>query len=247
MIESHRHSKLIHLQSVYPNLAADKLARLFPLYQTDDVDLVVNWQSEDGTSLGQTFVVGLHMGSQQAAWVPSAKWKGRRTYLEASEREKQSLISGFLKNRHIREECPIRAIMTADELVLKPLSDAELDVAFQIINSSWSKSFHLRLELLNPGDDDAYVLFTSHNDIDTICREPRFSWLGQGSMEIHVAPGESCGLSCRAMFSAEGIYDLSRWRLTASIISDQNAEVYTITPSANFLVRVIRGADGLLQ
>jgi hypothetical protein len=151
LTETHRQHKLTHLSNIYPNVPKDKLAKMLALYQTDEIDLALTWTAMNGTVRGEHYIVCQHLSAQQIAWVPSAKWKGRRTYVESSEREKQTLISSFLKNRHIREECPVRAIMKLGD---GPI-DGVLDVSIELDNSSWSKSFSYKLELLDPSELDS--------------------------------------------------------------------------------------------
>ena len=93
-----------------------RLPELFTLYGSNDLDLICFWEIPGSTRKGHHHIVGIFLGVQQPPLQPSAGQKnlGRALFAQ-TEREKTALLNNLLRNRHLREENPVKAVVELDD------------------------------------------------------------------------------------------------------------------------------------
>lgn len=54
-----------HLVNVFSAVPVSKLKDLFPLYTSNDLDLVCQWRSVNKKLIGHHYIIGIHLGISQ--------------------------------------------------------------------------------------------------------------------------------------------------------------------------------------
>ncbi|KAJ3156284.1 Trafficking protein particle complex 8 [Geranomyces michiganensis] len=235
--------RLAHLQALYPGLVPTQLHELFTFYFTDDVDLSMVWEAPGGRS-GHQYVMGINLGMQaplqslQAGLEPlaaAAKASAGKALFETTVREKRALIASLLKSRG-RDVGPMRVILTSD-LERRHNFGAQnapcmVPVTIRIRNTSWSSvvDYTLRIIVPPPSEDDKGGATTS-----TLGRAPSpvhlqpqtpfdaaggegYFFLGATTATGSLRPEEEASVDFTACFPRPGVYDVSRWKMTVTIV-----------------------------
>lgn len=153
--------RINHLQMVYSAIPVQKLPSLFALYGSNDVDLIVHWKFFDSQVGGQYFVTGLNLGVQQNPIQMSLfnNKKIGRVLFSQTAKEKTALANNLLRNRHIREENPVKLALVIPENIghdFKAKRSLIFPVGVRLKNNSWNKEVFVELELL-PADSNVIV------------------------------------------------------------------------------------------
>jgi hypothetical protein len=107
-----------YLKSLYPTIASEKLHRIFSAYQLDDLDLATFWSLNGTDRCGHHYIIGIHLGVHQPPLLPQDQTKAlARSLYEQTEREKMVLVKSILRNKHMRDESPIKVMLKAVETV----------------------------------------------------------------------------------------------------------------------------------
>jgi hypothetical protein len=90
------------------------------------LDIIALWYLPDGQHVGQHYIIGINLGPQQLPVGASSKTLNLgRSLFEQTEREKTALISSIFRNRHIKEETPVKIILHASDSVLHEFNGGE--------------------------------------------------------------------------------------------------------------------------
>ena len=101
----------------FPSFSRANLTDLFPLFLTEDVDIVIFWEAKEGSVVrrGHNTIPGIRLGTQ--AWIhvpaisdPSFVSRVTNSLYMETKREKTSLISNLNKNKNT-DQSPLKIML----------------------------------------------------------------------------------------------------------------------------------------
>lgn len=179
---------------------------------------------------GYHFISGLQLAAQQAPLQLSrdkSKQLGRALFAQ-TEREKAAVLNCLLRNRHLREENPVRVVTKVSDstgaMSTTPASTVlhhdfrsrpslTVVLTLRLLNTSWNRAVQCQLELLD----------TNKSDPTSSAATTAFHWIGMTSTHITLAPGEEKTISTHALIMRTGTHDLNRWRVVVNMTGDGQA------------------------
>ena len=177
------------LQSLYPSVPVQDLIRIFPLMNSDDVDLIIEWQNSNAK--GFHYVKGINLGYQRN--LPILDYEFLLSQIQSSLysqsiADKKQLIECF---SHLgKEESPLKVhidycdsmvfsspCIVEPTLTLKNMSKDTLDYNFQFLQGKG------------------------------------FTWIGRNLHNGSLAPLQTFVLKAKVCIPKPGFYDLSSWKI----------------------------------
>eukprot|EP00158_Paraphelidium_tribonemae_P008436 Partr_v1_DN28579_c0_g1_i2_m72538 putative trafficking protein particle complex len=225
--------RMQQLNTMYPAIPSSKMHNIFPLYNSNDVDLIVYWQIPSTDRFGQHHVVGMNVGLQQQAIPPSWNLKKQiqlhpgRSLFARTEHEKNALIRSILQNRHVpKARAPVCVHMKCQDrftIDFEAGSFHWISMVLSIVNLSWFP------------EDLTYRLDLSRDAGETT----DIKWRGATSYEGQLKTGETKLISPKVWIAKAGMYNVNRWKLT--VTNGANASerlVHVVEPSGPCWVTV---------
>lgn len=141
----------------YPGLQASQALKLFTLFFTDDVDMMVFWRIPDQNVSGFHHIGGINLGLQSplqlqsylGAKIREVTLKGGRTLLDggralfaSTAREQKALVNSLLSSNS-KDSSPVRVIMDYQEDVCH-----DFDQGYVFIPSNLSATYPYRMFIL---------------------------------------------------------------------------------------------------
>ncbi|KAG9298934.1 hypothetical protein G9A89_015956 [Geosiphon pyriformis] len=209
----------------FPAVSPKLHQEIFTLYTTNDVDLSLYWNIPNLQRQGHHYIIGINLGLQQNPFQVKdllSITPPNRALFEQTFRERTLLINSLLKNKHFKDESPLKlSLKCADihhhDFWTKCL--CVLPIIILIKNCSWSKHVNFNLELLS-FDENALVRSVSQKSLHTNI----FHWTGTTYKYGLLSPKEEFKIVAKACFTQPGIYDLNRWRLTVDLDATGTSE-----------------------
>lgn len=241
------------LTNQYPILTAQQVRDLFPLFMTDDVDLVLYYSIPSLNKTGHFYVTGMHIGFQTALQLQLSKRvldasKTSKILYAQTVREKKALITSLLKTKTLKDVSPVRVVLECADILrhgFVSLSSSRqsplvVDVKVFVKNISWTNKADFFLEMLPPAENS-----TSGNNYKNGTESALVgaNWIGSTYCFGLLEPDQKMEFVLRLSFTKPGVYDINRYKLTSSYYEDPNtvvkAPVVTTTKSGKSKVGAI--------
>lgn len=221
---------------------------LFSVYGTNDIDLALFWSIPKLNRRGHHYIIGINLGVQQNPYQPvpavsygtaadgedgdddEEKVAASRALYEQTMRDQVALVNALTNNPHFRDESPVKiSLRSADEIKHASFEDSKLrhtPVRVLIKNCSWNKHIEFTLEMLSSEDPmvphrasaaSAGAPPQLSNTNPHVNAHP-FFWSGPTITTSYLEPLQEIELVVLACFTAYGVYDINRWRLSVQVV-----------------------------
>ncbi|KAI8076416.1 ER-golgi trafficking TRAPP I complex 85 kDa subunit-domain-containing protein [Gilbertella persicaria] len=242
-LNSRMHWRQGNLESQFPNISQERYGRLFTLYNSGDIDLALYWDIPKMKRHGHHYIIGVNLGVQQNPFQGThadltAKTTNR-TMFEATAKERTLLVNSLTRNRHLKDESPIKLMISSPDRQVHDFEKEGLlkvPISVQLRNCSWNRTSKYTLELL-PWSTDPKPRNNAKTS-NTFNIFP-FHWTGSTVFSGVLKPEESTQIEALATFQLPGVYDINRWKLTVRTEDKDDAEVFVHQPSLPQLITTI--------
>ncbi|CAG8459139.1 6976_t:CDS:10 [Ambispora leptoticha] len=225
--------RLNSLSNQFPALTQKQHEEIFTLYTTNDIDLVIYWNIPSSQRQGHHYIIGINLGVQQnpfqgkeiLAFAASAP---NRALFEQTARERAILVNSLLKNKHFKDESPLKILLKCEDKYTHNFVSENLcvlPIKIVLKNCSWNKRVCFNLELLPFDENPNLRSTTAHKSLHTNI----FHWTGETYKCGLLSPNDELEFEVKACFTQPGIYDINRWRLTVNMNYDSTVNTATTT------------------
>ncbi|CAG8460304.1 5163_t:CDS:10 [Ambispora gerdemannii] len=237
------------LSNQFPALTQKQHEQIFTLYTTNDVDLVIYWNIPSSQRQGHHYIIGINLGVQQnpfqgkeiLALVASAP---NRALFEQTIKERAILVNSLLKNKHFKEESPLKVLLKCKDMYEHNFvseSLCVLPIKIVIKNCSWNKHVGFNLELLSFDENLNLRSTMSHKSLHNNI----FNWTGETYKYGSLSPNNEIEFEVKACFTQPGVYDINRWRLTVNMDYDSTVNTTAITGGGEGVMISNAAADSI--
>ncbi|CAO1623963.1 unnamed protein product [Sympodiomycopsis kandeliae] len=211
------------LRQHFPTMTEAELARTFTLYQPEDLDVLVDWESNDGKTKGQVFIFGLSLGPARnrlnAVLKSLDSGAGGRSLYEETAKQRAAFLANLEQSSLATEEDPL--VVDFDVARSNDTPQAQVPVTFRIRNMSTTRSARSVIDLDSTIESEVHSL------------GPRkASWVGRLTLRSEMIPPRG-GVELKAMAArpdggsvAEQIQaELGDWSIKAEVLDHVTGEV----------------------
>ncbi|RIB08725.1 ER-golgi trafficking TRAPP I complex 85 kDa subunit-domain-containing protein [Gigaspora rosea] len=199
----------------FPVIPASKHCALFPLYNTNDVDLSLYWNIPTLSRQGHHYIIGINLGVQQNPFLSqNITTIQSRTLFEQTVRERNALINSLLKNKNFKDESPLKLVTQCTDVYehdFRNRSFCVVPIKISVKNCSWNRRIGYTLEMLSSDRNE-----TSRSTLHKSVYPTVFQWTGPTSKYSILSANEEQTYIFKACFVRPGVYDVNRWRLTVN-------------------------------
>ncbi|KAG0226837.1 Trafficking protein particle complex 8 [Actinomortierella wolfii] len=218
---------------------------LFSAYGTNDIDLALFWNIPKLNRRGHHYIIGINLGVQQNPYQPITAVAGddddddddddkvaaRRALYDQTMREQVALVNALTNNPHFRDESPVKISLRSPDVVehgsFETRKLCHVPVRVLIKNCSWNKHIAFTLEMLS-SEDPMQLHRTAAatggrgsvapgNTNPHVNAHP-FYWSGPTITTTYLEPLQEVEVVVLACFTAFGVYDINRWRLSVQVV-----------------------------
>ncbi|CAG8490645.1 13824_t:CDS:10 [Cetraspora pellucida] len=233
------------LMNNFPVIPASKHRTLFPLYNTNDVDLSLYWNIPTLSRQGHHYIIGINLGVQQNPFRSQniTAIQGRALF-EQTVRERNALINSLLKNKNFKDENPLKLIIQCADVYehdFRNRSFCIVPIKISVKNCSWNRRIGYTLEMLSSDRNEPSRSTLHKSTYSTV-----FQWTGPSSKCSILSLNEEQTYIFKACFVRPGVYDVNRWRLTINF--DQTVSDYESKDESsreNYATNVYDGNVGM--
>ncbi|KAG1145052.1 hypothetical protein G6F37_002893 [Rhizopus arrhizus] len=239
-LNSRMHWRQGNLDGQFPNISKEKYSNLFTLYNSEDVDLTIYWNIPQMKRQGHHYIIGVNLGIQQNPFQGNSSEvmnQQSRTMFEATAKERTALINSFTRNRAIKDESPVKILVSAPD---KKSHDFEKEgllkvpICLSLMNCSWNRTSKYTLELLPWSKTDQ-----KNTNSKAYLNIYPFHWNGSTIFTGTLNPEERKDIEVFAIFQLPGVYDINRWKLTVRTDDKEDSEAFVHQPTLPQLITTI--------
>ncbi|OBZ86491.1 Trafficking protein particle complex subunit 8, partial [Choanephora cucurbitarum] len=239
-LNSRMHWRQTNLESQFPNISQERYHSLFTLYNSGDIDLALYWDIPQMKRHGHHYIIGVNLGVQQNPFQGThadlMNKNSNRTMFEATAKERSTLINSLTRNKHLKDESPIKLMVSSPDKKTHDFENEGLlkvPVSIQLRNCSWNRTSKYTLELLPWSSDSKSKDNASKPSTFNIYP---FHWTGSTVFSGILKPEEFVDIQALATLHLPGVYDINRWKLTVRTDDKDDAEVFVHQPNVSQLI-----------
>jgi len=197
---SRRAWRLQGLAAEFPAISELDQRRVFPLFDINELDLVVAWESDDGQH-GYLPLFGIKLGPLRSRL--ESLIEGGRTirnlYAETAQ-EQAALLSNILGSSLGRTENPVVISLVADRVTEHDFESgaARIPIQFKLCNYSDRQKTNISFRLLQ-----------SAEDVDAVV--PTAPWVGRSSFCAELEPGAATVITAHVWVQHPAVMSTGLW------------------------------------